>query len=252
MLRTVLIPIALSLCLLVTAQTSRPNYGLPQGAFVVESRALTEQGHPDRALVLWMVKPSRHPRADGEIYTCPDETRGSYFSGLTRVSLVDLNNNRVINTVKIMEEYMEGEDSFDVPYRIHAGCYYHTEPAQKGKDGKAVVLWLRDYNGDGKPLEFALFDAVACMGLPTTLIGYSEKQDKVIQYAAKLRNADKSVQSTHWVDYLFSKKPVKPGQWKYEIDYRGRGGSLDKYEVHYNPESEAFEGTLVSVAGETN
>jgi hypothetical protein len=147
---------------------------------------------------------------------------------------------------------MSGEDSFDVPYRIHAGSYYHTEAAPEGKDGKAVILWLRDYNGDGKPLEFALFDALACMGLPTTLIGYSEKQDKVIQYAARLRNTDKPVESTHWIDYLFSKKPVKPGYWKYEIDYQGRGGSLDKYEVHYNRETEGFEGTLVSIAGDTN
>ena len=87
------------------------------------------------------------------------------------------------------------------------------------------------------------------MGLSTTLIGYSERQDKVIQYETHLSIKDSkgkgSSRTEHWVDYLFSKKPTAPGSWKYEIDYRGRGGSLDRYEVHYEKQSERFEGKLV-------
>jgi hypothetical protein len=106
-------------------------------------------------------------------------------------------------------------------------------------------LWLKDYNGDGKALEFALFDAEACMGLDTTLIGSSERQDKVIQYPIRLKEgSDKSsVHESHWCDYLFSKEPKPAGHWKYEIDYRGRGGALEKYEIRYDPKSEQFEGT---------
>ena len=45
-------------------------------------------------------------------------------------------------------------------------------------------------------------------------------------------------------------KPLRSGYWKYEIDYRGRAGSLDKWEVRYNPAKERFEGKLIVVPGE--
>ena len=53
-------------------------------------------------------------------------------------------------------------------------------PVREGVEARPTILWLKDYNGDGKAFEFALFEAEACMGLQTTLIGYSEKQDRVI------------------------------------------------------------------------
>jgi hypothetical protein len=84
----------------------------------------------------------------------------------------------------------------------------------------------RRLKGDGKAWEFALFDARACMGLATALIGYSERQDKVIQYQTHLVVNDskgkRSSTTEYWTDYLFSEKPTRPGSWKYEIDYRGR------------------------------
>ena len=135
------------------------------------------------------------------------------------------------------------------PYKIRSDYYYHVEGVPKETEGKPTIMWLRDYNGDGKAWEFALFDAQACMGLATTLIGYSERQDKVIQYQTHLNvNDSKGKRSTtteSWTDYLFSKKPTRPGSWKYEIDYRGRGGVLAKYEIHYDKQTERFEGKLV-------
>jgi hypothetical protein len=86
------------------------------------------------------------------------------------------------------------------------------------------------------------------------LLGYSERQDKVIQYQTHLTVSDskrkRSTSAEYWTDYLFSKKPVSPGSWKYEFDYRGRAGSLDKYEIHYNKQTERFEGRLVQTGGE--
>jgi len=115
-------------------------------------------------------------------------------------------------------------------------------------------MWLRDYNGDGKAWEFALFDAEACMGLATTLIGYSEHQDKVIQYEThlivKTSKGKRSATTETWTDYLFSKTPNSPGFWKYEVDYRGRGGSLNKYEVHYDTRNERFWGKRSETGGE--
>jgi hypothetical protein len=84
------------------------------------------------------------------------------------------------------------------------------------------------------------------MGLETTLIGYSPKQDKVIQYSIELKTHDKTSNS-FWADYLFGRKPNKQGVWIYQIDYRGRAGSLDKYEFHYDKNREMFYGKLYSL-----
>jgi len=203
-----------------------------------------------------MLNPKKNPTgyAADDTYSCPDYTRGSHYSGATRVSLIDSSSRLIVNTIKISGSYEEGGDSFDLPYAIRAGFYYRVMPApRKGVEAKPTIMWLRDYNGDGKALEFALFDAEACMGLQTTLIGYSAKQDRVIQYPVSLEVLEGSKRSrtvSPWADYLFSKKPLRPGYWKYEIDYRGRAGSLDKWEVRYNPAQERFEGKLVSVPGD--
>lgn len=94
----------------------RDDYGLPEGATVIEVKLLAAAGHANRALILWMMQPEKHPReSTDEFYTCPEETRGSYFSGPTRVSLFNSQAKRIINTVNIGQEYDSGEDSFDVP-----------------------------------------------------------------------------------------------------------------------------------------
>lgn len=184
------------------------------------------------------------------IYSCPEETRGSYYSGPARVSLVEPITRRIINTVQIAED---GGDEFDLPYRIHAGSYYRVPGVPVGREGKPKIIWLKDYNGDGKALEFALFDAPACMGLQTALFGYSERQDKVIPYPIHVKIDEKGKRSNairYWIDYLFSGKPRQPGYWKYEVDYRGRGGSLDKYEIRYDAKTERFTGTVAYLEGD--
>jgi len=223
------------------------KYELAEGAMIIETQPVT----PNRSLILWMVRPTQNPRDTSEDhYTCPEYTRGSYYSGATRVSLVDPQTHKVINTVKISQE----TDEFDIPYNIRSDFYYHVEGVPEETEGKPTIIWLRDYTGDGKAWEFALFDAQACMGLATALIGYSERQDKVIQYQTHLVVGDakrkRSITTGYWTDYLFSKKPASPGSWKYEIDYRGRGGSLDKYEVHYDKQAERFEGKLIQTGGD--
>ena len=235
----------------VFATSTGEDYDLADGAIIIETQPVT----PNRSLILWMVRPTKHPRdTPADPYTCPEQTRGNYYSGATRVSLVDPQTRRLINTVKISQEPGEGADEFDIPYNIRSEYHYHVEGVPKETEGKPAIMWLRDYNGDGKAWEFALFDAQACMGLATTLIGYSERQDKVIQYQTRLIVNDskrkRSTTTEYWTDYLFSKKPTSPGSWKYEIDYRGRGGSLNKYEIHYDQQAERFEGKLVQTGGE--
>jgi hypothetical protein len=244
------------LCLASQALGQAKISGLPAGAVVVETRTLPALKHGSRALVLWMLNPARNPTdyAPDEPYPCPDQTRGSFYSGLTRVSLLDRATNSIINTIKLAGADEDGGDDVELPYAIRRGYYYRVETlTRKGVEAKPTIMWLKDYNGDGKALEFALFEAEACMGLQTTLIGYSEKQDRVIQYPVSLEVIEGSKHSnrvTMWADYLFNTKPRRPGYWKYEIDYRGRAGSLDKWEVRYNAAKERFEGKLIVVPGE--
>ncbi len=237
------------------AKTRRVPYGLPAGALVVETRALELGGGRPRALVLWMLKPKKYPRdTPGEPYTCPEETRGSFYRGPARLSLVDTAADRVVNTLRILQEYDDDTDEFDLPFRIKAGGYYHVGGVAEGREARPTIMWLRDLNGDGRAHEFALFDALACMGLPTALFGYSESQDRVVQYTVALEttgvDGKKGTELNRWVDYLFAKEPVGPGRWRFEIDYRGRGGSLDRYDVHYNTTAERFEGTATFTGGE--
>jgi hypothetical protein len=203
-----------------------------------------------------MLSPKKNPSDYGtdEPIPCPDQTRGSHYSGPTRVSLLNSATNTIINTIRILSENEERADTFDVPYAIRRGYYYRVA-ARVGRtvEARPTIMWLRDYNGDGKALEFVLFDALACMGLETSLIGYSEKQDRVIQYPINLEIVEGLKRSNRTglsADYLFNKRPLRPGYWKYEIDYRGRGGSLDKWEVRYNRAKERFEGKLIMIPGE--
>ncbi|HKR01602.1 MAG TPA: hypothetical protein VJT09_13065 [Pyrinomonadaceae bacterium] len=232
------------------AQRQSLEYNLPPGALIIETQPIKL----NRSLILWMLNPRRIPRdVAEEPYTCPEETRGNYYNGPTRVSLVDTRTRRIINTVRVRQEYNEGVDEFDIPYLIHSGSYYHVEGVPVGLEGKPTIMRLRDYNGDGLALEFALFDALACMGLQTALIGYSERRDRVIQYKTRLVVEEKrarSVKIRRWVDYLFSGRPKGAGRWQYEVDYRGRGGLLAKYEIRYNRRAERFEGRVAYTEGE--
>lgn len=221
-----------------TATATQTKYALPAGSLVIETRVV----NPERTLVLWMQNPQKYPRGNDEIYTCPEYSRGSFYRGRTHISLVNTKTQGIINTVEIKD----GEDnSFDVPYFIQR-YFYKVPVINTNKEGKPQILALEDINGDGKPFEFAMYDAWACMGLNTALFGYSETQDKVIQYPIELKTGTKS-ETVYWIDYLFSKKPVAKGFWQYDIDYTGRGGTLDKYEIRYDYKRETFVGTLRNI-----
>jgi hypothetical protein len=212
---------------------------IPKSAVILGRKNVTA----NRQIVLWMPNPKKILRdVEDEIYTCPDQTRGHYYSGVGKVSLVNIQTKKTINTIEIITE---DENAIDLPYLIKRG-YYKIGKADKNKEGKPILLDLKDYNNDGKAQEFALFDAIACMGLETTLIGYSETQDKVIQYQTELETENEKVK-IYQVDYLFGQKPNKQGVYKYEIDYRGRGGALEKYEVRYDKKREMFYGKRTSI-----
>lgn len=221
---------------------------IPKSAMILETQIVT----PKRKMVLWMPTPAKHPNeTPNEEYTCPDETRGSYYGGKLRVTLVDAKTNRQISTLEVRDEDDNPLGEIEIPYAIHGGCYYAVPNASRTQERKPQIMALKDYNGDGKALEFALFDQEACQGLATTLIGYDEKEDKIIQYPVQLTTGGKT-ETIYWANYLFSEKPVSNGVWKYDIDYRGRGGTLDKYEIRYDKAGEKFVGSLTSKTSEND
>jgi hypothetical protein len=221
----------------------------PRGAIIVEQRTLPSE--PDRAVALWMLRPERsEPIPEDDPYTCPDETRGNAYHGPTRVSLINLTERRIINTIKIRDPHFPRKDGFDVPYEIRPGYYYLVSSADAGKASKPTMLNFQDLNGDGDAAEFVLYDAPFCMGLQTTLVGYSRRQDRVIQYPLEIefRRGKKSWQEkTVWLEYIFSEQPIAPGHYTFSVDYRGRGGWLVSYSVSYDRSLELFRGACIVI-----
>lgn len=220
---------------------------LPDTAKVLERTKIT----PERDIWLWMENPEKTPRDTSEdIYSCPEQTRGHYYTGIAKVSLINTQTKTIIQTLDIKSDD-DNTNKIDLPYLIKHGYYYSVPKTGKNQEGKPQILLLKDYNNDGKKHEFALFDAIACMGLETSLIGYSEKQDKLMQYQTELKT-QQGTRTQYWTDYLFTQQANKQGIWQYEIDYRGRAGSLDKYDIHYDKQRELFYGTLNSIHDEIN
>ena len=228
-----------------SSEVSAPHVrGLPPGAVVLEQERLPETAHRSRLLVLWMQDPQRHPKPVDEPYTCPELTRGSYYSAPTRVSLVDGNSGVIINTVRITirsetvsggSEKVRGDDSFDIPYRIERGHYRVDGPLDHG-EGKPKILDLKDYNDDGRALEFALFSAQTCSDVAVQLIGYSVERDRVIQYPFHSKN-DVGDETWFWANNLFAHKRVSRGHWHYTMQFPG---ATCVFDFRYVPSAEEF------------
>lgn len=206
---------------------------LPNGAVVVERRAIPASVRANRELVLWVLKPTKfdRPPDTGFPDPCPERTRGSHFSGPSRLSLVDTRAGVIVNTVAIHSVAL---DTFALP----------VPDVAPETEGKPVLLDLRDINGDGLALETAFHDAPTCMGMLTAAFGYSPRQDRVIHYQVRL-DVRGRMERQGWVEYLFATKPEAPGYWKYRVDFSGRMGPILDFEIRYDRTREEFRGTLV-------
>ena len=235
--------LSILVCAVHSAKVDPP---LPQEAFVVESKSLASGGYPDLDIILWMVRPKSYPdeASDEETYACPEETRGSYYRGATRLSLFDRRSSVIVNTIEIRDYHFPQLDVFELPYRIMSRYYYRVDPdSRRRPGGKPLILDLKDYNADGRPLEFVLFDKANCSQLMTALFGFSERQHKVIQYDAHLlcfRGGKATKEVWSWVDYLFVEKALRPGQWDYTIQYQG---PKLHFAIRYDPDAERFVGS---------
>lgn len=119
----------------------------------------------------------------------------------------------------------------------------------RGRFGKPELLRLRDYNGDGEPLEVAFFDAESSSDLLTMVVGYEPRVDRLRQYTfhviASERGGATRVYDTDWLEGLFwfGVQPHRPPRWKFQADYPG--GPHEWYDVSFDARERRFNVRLV-------
>ena len=157
---------------------------------------------------------------------------------------MDTSRDKIVNTVEVKIPLMGGwEDQFDIPYRIKP-TYYRVDAPLRAGEGRPVIMNLKDYNGDGEALEFAVFDAQSCAVVQTQLIGYSKNSDSVVQYPIDLKGEwyDERDPTVMWLDKFLLQEPVRKGVWKYSRHYNS--GATAIFEISYDAASERFRGTV--------
>lgn len=190
---------------------------LPAEARVIETADVKVGRRTDRALVLWMLHPKRVVRSESGDLGCADWVYGDHWYGPARVSLLDLTNKRLINTIKIRGMY-EGagdkEHGFPIPFFVSNDFYYVPE-VNKNKEGATEILHLQDFTGEGVAGQFVLFEYEVCSINLTTVLGYSRKSDRALQYRVETPNESGKPETTLWVAQVFGAKPIRPGHWDF-------------------------------------
>jgi len=190
---------------------------LPPEAKVIETADLEVGGGTQRGLVLWMVHPTRVVRQESGDLGCADWVYGDHWYGPTRLSLFDVTNKRLINTIEIRGMYegaKEKDHGFPIPFLVQNGSYYVPQIGSN-KEGAPMILNLRDLTGEGVAGQFVLFEYEACAISLTTVLGYSPKSDRAVQYGVERPTESGKSEIVPWVEQVFGAKPVRPGHWDF-------------------------------------
>jgi len=195
---------------------------LPPEARVIESTVLNTGRRTDRGLVLWMLNPNRVLRQDRGTFAaghttggCSDWVYGDHWYGPTRLSLLDLTNKRLINTIEIRGMYEGATDhGFPIPFLVQNGSYY-VPKVNENNEGAPKILNLRDLTGEGVVGQFVLFEYEACAISLTTVLGYGPKSDRAVQYGVERRTESGKSKGVPWVQQVFGAKPIRPGHWDF-------------------------------------
>ena len=172
---------------------------LPAEAKIIETADLTKATGKPRALILWMLRPTKH--SGGEEY-CGTTVDGDYWEGPARLSLMDSTAARLLNTVAISGR----GDSFRLPFFV-SSTYYHVPHANAEKKGTPEILYLQDLTGRGVASEFVLFMYDACGIVSTGVSGYDARSDRVLQYPVEVQKAD-GKHAGLWAEQIFATKPL--------------------------------------------
>lgn len=166
---------------------------------------------------------------------------GDHWFGPTFLSLVDPSKARLINTISIRpnEESPDDDGSFAVPYFTNAGFYY-VPHSDKKRMGKPLLLHLQDLTGEGIAGQFVLLDHVVSGIAAGSVLGYSVKSDKAVQYPVQVTQNKFNPVVENWAIQVFDRKPSPAGYWKFTWE-AGHGESdwIDE-EVRFDPARPLF------------
>lgn len=185
---------------------------LPSEAKVIEASDLKVSATTQRVLVLWMLHPTRVVRRESGDLGCADWVYGDHWYGPTRLSLFDSTNKRLINTIEIRGMYEDA--GFPIPFLVANGNYY-VPRVSANKEGVPVILNLRDLTGEGIAGQFVLFEYEACAISLTSVLGYSPKSDRAVQYGVERPTESGKPEVVPWVEQVFGAKPIRPGYWDF-------------------------------------
>ena len=226
-----------------SARTTTPPWLqgiLPQEAKVIETAPLNTRRGNTRGLVLWMLNPKRILR-EGE-RVCSEWVYGDHWYGPTRLSLIDLANRSLINTIEIRGLYEgadEQEHGFRIPFRV-SNSFYHVPQSDRNKEGAPRILNLRDLTGEGVAGQFVLFEYEVCGTALTTVLGYSGRNDAVVHFRVEISNPGEKLAVFSWVPHLFQERPIRPGQWDFTWE-PGHGADCWIHEqVSFDPARQLF------------
>ena len=214
----------LTLVLLASALSAQAIQGIPKEAEILETKPLSNELRPGRAIVIWMLSPEEHPVSNflQDQPACPRYSRSAFKRGATRISLVDTSKMRVINSVPVR---YEDDDYFDLPAKLE-------------------LLTLRDIDGDGVAAEFILYDLHSCEERDTFVFGYNTEKDRVAHYYFQLTDTDGDRVRSASLPGFHSQKPTSPRHWNFKVT--DDTGDERVYDIRFLPERQRFEGTMDS------
>jgi hypothetical protein len=190
---------------------------LPSEAKVIEIADLKVGGRNSRGLVLWMLHATKVVRQESGGLGCADWVYGDHWYGPARLSLFDATNKKLINTIEIQGMYEgteEKDHGFPIPFQVQNGSYY-VPRVGSDKEGAPIILNLRDLTGEGVAGQFVLFEYEACAISLTTVLGYSPKSDRAVQYGVERLTESGKPEVVSWVEQVFGAKPIRPGHWDF-------------------------------------
>jgi hypothetical protein len=216
---------------------------LPPGAVVIETADLSPAVGKPRELILWMLRPEKilrevdHP---GESY-CGDSVYGDHWYGPTRLSLLDAEKHKILNTLEVPDFFEHPGDgySFPIPFFV-SNDFYHVPNPDSKNEGAPRILNLRDLTGEGYPGQFVLFEYEFCGTPLTSVLGYSRVSDKAVQYPVEVLGSNGLPGLEIWVASIFGRPTVSPGHWDFTWE-PGHGANRKIHEqVSFDPAGQLF------------
>jgi hypothetical protein len=99
---------------------------------------------------------------------------------------------------------------FEIPFYVSKG-HYHVPPPDAKKEGKPAIMMLRDLTGEGVAGQFVLFDYVNCGGAAGTVVGYSPRSDRAMQYSVEIITGDDKPKTELWAERIFETRRIRSG-----------------------------------------